>query len=212
MTPNEVKGLHAIAAATGQQITTNPETGLPEAFSLEGFLPMLAGAVLAPFTGGLSAALLVGGGYGLATGSLEQGLMAGLGAFGGHGLATGLMGAGGATAATTANTSNAATAANAAKVTTPNLAVNPTALSTAATPGAAPNLAALPGGAQGTTAALDVSKQGIIGNYSAGLSGYTAPGMTAAPGAGTLANVTAGAPGTTARWCQFAFSLFSLSK
>jgi hypothetical protein len=207
MTPNEVKGLHAIAAATGQQITTNPETGLPEAFSLEGFLPMLAGAALAPFTGGMSAALLVGGGYGLATGSLEQGLVAGLGAFGGHGLATGLMGAGGAAAANAATPTAATTVAPTATTTAtttatptlaaPNLAVNPTPLSTAATPTAAPNLATLPGGAQGTTAALDVSKQGIVGNYGANLSGTTAPGMTAAPNTGTLANLQAGSPGST---------------
>jgi hypothetical protein len=44
------------------------------------------------------AAALVGGGMGLATGSLKQGLMAGLGAYGGADLFSGLAGAGAATA------------------------------------------------------------------------------------------------------------------
>jgi hypothetical protein len=41
---------------------------------------------------------MVGGGYGLATGSVKQGIMAGIGAYGGAGLATGLGAAGAATA------------------------------------------------------------------------------------------------------------------
>jgi hypothetical protein len=179
MTPNEVKGLHAIANATGQKITTNPDTGLPEAFSLEGFLPMLAGAALAPFTGGMSAALLVGGGYGLATGSLEQGLIAGLGAFGGHGLATGLMGAG-ASAASTTGTAAAAPGATTATTTAPAVATTTTAATPAAATTntlAAPNLA--------TTASP---------------TSYVTPGFeTLNPIAtGTPTAATAAAPGSTA--------------
>ena len=102
MTPQEVKGLHALAVHHGGGLTINPRTGLPEAGFLSTILPMVAGIALAPFTGGLSAALLVGGGMGLysgiKTGSVTQGLMsgitAGLGAYGGAGIAKGLMGVG----------------------------------------------------------------------------------------------------------------------
>lgn len=86
MTPGEVKGLQQLAMAHGGSLTINPHTGLPEAGFLKKLLPTLLGAVLAPFTGGLSAALLVGAGYTVATGSLQKGLMAGLGAFGGAGI------------------------------------------------------------------------------------------------------------------------------
>ena len=99
MTMDELKSLQALAKAHGGSLTINPDTGLPEAGFLKSILPMVAGAALAPFTGGASmAALLVGGGTALATGNLEKGLMAGLGAFGGAGLAGGLMGAGTAAA------------------------------------------------------------------------------------------------------------------
>ena len=102
MTPGELKGLHALAVHHGGELTINPRTGLPEAGFLSTILPMVAGIALAPFTGGLSAALLVGGGMGLysgiKTGSVTQGLMsgitAGLGAYGGAGIAKGLMGVG----------------------------------------------------------------------------------------------------------------------
>jgi hypothetical protein len=95
MTPSEIKGLQAIALAHGGSLTINPTTGLPEAGFLEKILPMVAGAALtATGVGAPLAALMVGGGYGLATGSVEKGLMAGLSAYGGAGLATGLAGAG----------------------------------------------------------------------------------------------------------------------
>lgn len=105
MAPQEVAGLHALAKAHGGELTTNPDTGLPEAGFLSSILPMLIGFGLAPFTGGLSAALITGAGYTAATGSLKKGLMAGLGAFGGAGLAGGLSAAGAAgTAAAEAGT------------------------------------------------------------------------------------------------------------
>ena len=108
MTPGELKGLHALAVHHGGELTINPRTGLPEAGFLSTILPMVAGIALAPFTGGLSAALLVGGGMGLysgiKTGSVTQGLMsgitAGLGAYGGAGIAKGLMGVGSSLAST----------------------------------------------------------------------------------------------------------------
>jgi hypothetical protein len=94
MTPGEVGGLQALAKAGGGSLTVNPKTGLYEAGFLSSMLPMVAGAALTGLTGGvvnpMTASLLVGGGYGLATGSLKKGLMAGLGAFGGANIAAGL--------------------------------------------------------------------------------------------------------------------------
>jgi hypothetical protein len=107
MAPQEVAGLQALAKAHGGTLTTNPDTGLPEAGFLKNILPMVIGAGLSVASGGtltpLMAAMMTGGGYGLATGSLRKGLMAGLGAYGGAGIAGGLMGAGasGAGAAST---------------------------------------------------------------------------------------------------------------
>jgi hypothetical protein len=101
MSPREVKGLQALALAHGGSLTTNPDTGLPEAGFLEQILPMVAGAALSfiPGVGPFAAAALVGGGYGLATGSVEKGLLAGLGAYGGAGLASSLAATGGQAAA-----------------------------------------------------------------------------------------------------------------
>lgn len=96
MSPGEVAGLHALARAHGTKLTTNPDTGLPEAFSLKSLLPTLAGVGLSmvPGVGPFMAAGLVGGGTALATGSLQKGLMAGLGAYGGAGIGGALSGAG----------------------------------------------------------------------------------------------------------------------
>jgi hypothetical protein len=91
MAPSEVKSLQSIAMAHGGSLTINPQTGLPEAGFLSSLLPMIAGAALtATGVGAPMAALMVGGGTGLATGNLKKGLMAGLGAFGGANLGQGL--------------------------------------------------------------------------------------------------------------------------
>jgi hypothetical protein len=104
MAPQEVAGLHALAKAHGGSLTTNPDTGLPEAGFLSSILPMVIGAGLSIASGGaltpLMAAGITGAGYGVATGSLSKGLMAGLGAFGGAGLGAGLAGAGAGAAGT----------------------------------------------------------------------------------------------------------------
>jgi hypothetical protein len=122
VTPREVSGLQAIAKANGGSLTINPDTGLVEAGFLDKLLPtllpMAAGAALTVGSGGalspLAASMIVGGGYGLATGSVEKGLMAGLGAYGGAGMAGGLGSAGAATTATEAQTAaQAVEAANA---------------------------------------------------------------------------------------------------
>jgi hypothetical protein len=96
MAPSEVKSLQQLAMAHGGSLTINPDTGLPEAGFLSSLLPMLigAGVSMIPGVGPLMAAGLVGGGYGLATGSLKEGLKAGLGAYGGAGLGSALAGAG----------------------------------------------------------------------------------------------------------------------
>lgn len=106
MAPSEVAGLQALARAHGGTLTTNPETGLPEAGFLKNLLPTIIGAGLMAATGGaagaglfgLSKAATIGLGIGglqaLRTGSLSKGLMAGLGAYGGAGLMGGVMGAG----------------------------------------------------------------------------------------------------------------------
>jgi hypothetical protein len=105
MAPGEVKSLQAIAMAHGGSLTINPQTGLPEAGFLSRLLPVIAGAALtATGVGAPMAALLVGGGTGLATGNLSKGLMAGLGAFGGAGLGSALAGAGAAQIGQTAVT------------------------------------------------------------------------------------------------------------
>ncbi len=102
MSMDEIKSLQALAKAHGGSLTINPDTGLAEAGFLSSILPMVAGAALtATGVGAPLAALMVGGGMGLATGSLKKGLMAGLGAYGGAGIGAGLSGAG-ATAGTSA--------------------------------------------------------------------------------------------------------------
>jgi hypothetical protein len=80
MTPGEVQGLASLG-----QLTINPETGLPEAFSLKSILPMVANVGLAIATGGMSvpAQMAIMGaanfGMGLIQGqSAEQALLSGL--------------------------------------------------------------------------------------------------------------------------------------
>lgn len=111
MTPGEVKALDALARKHyGKGLTINPETGMPEAGILRSVLPVLAGAGLAMTgIGAPMAAMLVGGGMTLATGSLQKGLMAGLGAFGGAGMGSALAGMGTASAATAAPSAAAQT-------------------------------------------------------------------------------------------------------
>ena len=104
VSPKEVAGLNYLGRKYGAGVTVNPKTGLPEAFSFARLLPMIAGAALAPYTGGATAGLIVGGVETARTGSLLKGAQAGFGAFGGANLATsiGQMGAEQAVAQTTA--------------------------------------------------------------------------------------------------------------
>jgi len=89
MSRGEVKSLNDLAMAHGGQLTTNPQTGLPEAGFLSSLLPMIAGAALASTgVGAPAAAMMIGGGSMLLNpkAGLMGGLMAGLGAYGGAGL------------------------------------------------------------------------------------------------------------------------------
>jgi hypothetical protein len=126
MTPNEVRGLQALAKAHGGSLSINPITGLPEAGFLDSMLPTILGIGITAATGGLAAPWMIGAGVGALqyarTGSLEKGLMAGLGAYGGAGIGSSLMGAGasgvaGSSAAQAAGANSAAqtAAAEAAK-------------------------------------------------------------------------------------------------
>lgn len=101
MGQGEVNALNEIARKHGGSLTINPHTGLAEAGFLSRILPIVAGAGLAmiPGVGPLMAAGIVGGGVGLAKGSLKKGLMAGLGAYGGASLAGSLGASGAATPA-----------------------------------------------------------------------------------------------------------------
>jgi len=105
MNPTEVAGLQSLAMSQGGSLTINPDTGLPEAFSLGGFfsslLPMFAGAL----TGGAGMPLWAGIAAGAATGAatnknhLMGALTGGLGGYGGFGLGQGLAAAGAAPSA-----------------------------------------------------------------------------------------------------------------
>ena len=159
MTPGEVNGLQSLAMAHGGSLTTNPETGLPEAGILSSLLPTLIGFGLAPFTGGMSAALITGAGYTAATGSLKKGIMAGLGAYGGAGLAGGLSSLG-----TTA-------AAPATAGLSPTVAANTSALA-----GTSP-LANV--GTQGLSTVDDIFA-GVAKAPVAGTGAVTTPGVTSA--------------------------------
>lgn len=98
MTPEEVRGLQALALAHGGSLTINPETGLPEAGWLSKLLPTIIGAAVTYFSGGTipawQVALGVGGVETARTGDLSKGIMAGMGAYGGAELTGALAGTG----------------------------------------------------------------------------------------------------------------------
>jgi hypothetical protein len=98
MSPEEVGGLKQVGDSLGIKMTTNPYTGMPEAFNFgdffTSFLPTIAGIAAAPATGGFSMApLLAGAGTGAVLAAaqgndpLMGGLTGGLGGYGGGNLA-----------------------------------------------------------------------------------------------------------------------------
>jgi hypothetical protein len=60
MSPREVQGLQQLAKIKGGALTTNPETGLPEAGFLEDILPMVAAGAAIYFTAGAATPALAG--------------------------------------------------------------------------------------------------------------------------------------------------------
>ena len=98
MSGKEVAGLQALAMSAGGSLTINPKTGLPEAGFLDNLLPAIVGAGITYFSGGAidpyTAAAMVGGVETARTGDVGKGFMAGLGGLGGANMVGGLAGAG----------------------------------------------------------------------------------------------------------------------
>jgi LysM repeat protein len=89
---DELQGLSSLG-----QLTVNPDTGLPEAFSFKSLIPALVGTAVTIASGGTMAPLMAAGMGGLATfgtsmamgNSLEQSLLSGFMTFGGGAIAGG---------------------------------------------------------------------------------------------------------------------------
>lgn len=102
VSPEEVAGLQELGKMHGASLTTNPHTGLPEAFSFGKFfkslVPTIAGLGASALSGGTINPILAGAatGAGIAAASgddiLGGGLMGALGGYGGGNLASGLQG------------------------------------------------------------------------------------------------------------------------
>lgn len=73
MTPREVQGLQALAKFKGGSLSTNPNTGLPEAGFLEDILPVVAAAAATYFTAGAATPALISAGMGPTTASIIAG-------------------------------------------------------------------------------------------------------------------------------------------
>ena len=122
VSPAEVAGIQHLGKLHGTSLTTNPHTGLPEAFSFGNFFktmaPTIAGVIAAPMTAGTSMALLgpvmagaaTGAGIAAASGDnmLTGGLMGGLGGYGGAGIGNALGTAGASAVPAGTGTLNAA--------------------------------------------------------------------------------------------------------
>ena len=107
MAPSEVQSLQNLAQGMGGSLSTNPNTGLPEAGFLKNILPIIVGAGLSPFMGPLAAGALMGGGALAASGGdLKQVAKWGLGGASGAGIAGSLAGAGAGTAGATPTLGN----------------------------------------------------------------------------------------------------------
>lgn len=104
------KELAGIEQLTGRKFTTNPHTGLPEAFNFASLLPMVAGVAgtaLGGPLGGAAAAGLTGAALGAAQGdsterALTKGLISGVTTYAGGQLLSGVGDAAGQTATTAA--------------------------------------------------------------------------------------------------------------
>jgi hypothetical protein len=149
MAPREVAGLQALAQANGTSLSINPDTGMPEAFSLKQIIPLVAAYFLGPAAGTLlgtsaaaGSAIVSGLGTAAMTGDIKKGIVAGLGAYGASTLAGSLSNL--ATPAAPAPIENAVLAQGSQAV--PGLTAGPTAPQMASvapitTPGSAPSAA-----------------------------------------------------------------------
>jgi len=181
MSGKEVAGLQALAMSAGGSLTINPKTGLPEAGFLDNLLPAIVGAGITYFSGGAidpyTAAAMVGGVETARTGDVGKGFMAGLGGLGGANMIGGLASAGAAGTATAAVPEFALSSGaplNAAAGAVPEFALSSGApLNTVASEAMGPlsYKDAVSAGASNFAAAPSV----------AGLGGYKALGMAAAP-------------------------------
>lgn len=171
MSPGEVNSLRGLAQQFGGDLSTNPNTGLPEAGFLSSILPILSGGLLSliPGVGPLLAAGIVGGGNTIISGDLGKGLLAGLGAFGGASLA-GALGAGGASAAGSAAATAGTDAATQAAEQAAQQAIQQSAgaagtgAATSASTGAAFDAAFAPRIAAQSGLGLDQAALGAAGN------------------------------------------------
>ena len=73
MSPREVQGLQALAKFKGGALSTNPNTGLPEAGFLEDILPVVAAAAATYFTAGAATPALISAGMGPTTAAILAG-------------------------------------------------------------------------------------------------------------------------------------------
>ena len=181
MSGKEVAGLQALAMSAGGSLTINPKTGLPEAGFLDNLLPAIVGAGITYFSGGMidpyTAAAMVGGIETARTGDVGKGFMAGLGGLGGANMVGGLASAG---------------AAGTGAAAVPEFALSSGAPLNAAA-GAVPEFALSSGAPLNTVASEAMGPLGFkdavsagASNFAAapsvaGLGGYKALGMAAAP-------------------------------
>jgi len=98
--PDELRGLQGLAMSQGGSLTINPDTGLPEAFNLGGFLKSLLPMAAGIATGGAGAPLWAGIAAGAGVGALTNknkllgAVTGGLGGYGGFGVGKGFFAAG----------------------------------------------------------------------------------------------------------------------
>jgi hypothetical protein len=189
MNPMEVAGLQALARSQGTSMTTNPQTGMPEAFNLSSLLPLAAGFALGPaglqLMSAAQAGLAVGAATALGTGSLKKGLMAGLGAYGGAGLGEGLVSTATPSQATIAAPEAVGGIQGSTGLTIPTESMVPTTTLPAATSPFQSPLMGPPGVTNGVGINLDstfVPKTAEAVGGATGSSGLTAAPMTPTPG------------------------------
>jgi hypothetical protein len=185
MTPGEVNSLRGLAQQFGGDLSTNPNTGLPEASFLKKLLPTLLGLGLTfiPGIGPLAAAGIVGGGQTLLTGDINKGLMAGLQAFGGAALGGAIAPAAAGGAAAKIGAASALPGAGTATVPTAGFsgalnvpAMGPLNVAATAIPGAgtipAMSIAGLPGAASIAPSAASIAAPAGAAAAKTGLAGF----------------------------------------